>query len=46
MNFPCTKVFASGKNTCTAQKRRPAVRGPKSYQHLYCFDDTKKKGTP
>ena len=28
MNCPCAKVFASGENACTAQMRRPAVRGP------------------
>lgn len=25
------------------QKRRPTVWGPKSYPHLYCFDDTNYK---
>ena len=40
MNCPCAKVFATGENACTAQKRRPAVRDPTFSWYLYCFGDT------
>ena len=43
MNCPCAKVLAFGQNACTAQKRRPAVRGPGSGWHQYFADKTKKK---
>ena len=31
------------QNACTAQKRRPAVRGPGLVRHLYFADKTKRK---
>ena len=34
---PCAKVFAKGENTCTAQKRRPALRGSRDSQRKQRF---------
>ena len=34
VNSGCAKVFAPGKNTCTAHLRRPALRGP---MEMYLF---------
>ena len=35
VNSAYAKVFASGKNPCTAQTRRPAMRGPVPNQNPY-----------